>query len=126
MSNSEKKLIRTSKTFGTQTNVDHSVFAGIADGEKIGPDTPKGTRVLVAKYPDNYKLYLYEYVNPGSPSYPRGGVKIWNATFGQMQSFYLESVLIHPIPSLHKFKDVVEIDVDNLEQIEDNKKVKRK
>jgi hypothetical protein len=83
--------------------VQHKVFAEIPEHQKINELTARGTRVLVARYPDFYKIYLSKFMPVGKPSFPRGGVLVWNATYEQTQAFYLESVSIHPEGGSHKF-----------------------
>ena len=110
---------RANKIFNPENGLVHRVFVGVKDAQKIREDTPVGTRVLVARYPDFYKLYLYDFKLVGSPHYPYGGVKVWNSTHGQMQSFYYDSVAIHPVGDTHRFERVEEIDVDSLEPIKE-------
>ncbi len=83
------------KVFPPST-VCHLVFANIPSDKKISKDTDTGSRVIVAKYPTFYKIYFVEYIDAGKPSFPRGGVKVYNQTFDQMQYFYYESVALHP------------------------------
>jgi len=113
---------RASKVFSPISMMKHVIFLGIKEYQKVIESTPIGSRLAVAKYPNFYKLYLYSYHSPGEPSYPRGGVKVWNETDRQMQSFYLESVAIHPHPNggMKKFRDPVEIDVDNLDVVSED------
>jgi hypothetical protein len=40
---------------------------------------------------------------PNSPGYPRGGVKVWNDTDEQMQSYHYESVILHPDGGKRRF-----------------------
>jgi hypothetical protein len=83
------------KVFPPST-VCHLVFSNIPSDKKISRDTDTGSRVIVAKYPNFYKIYFVEYIEAGKPSFPRGGVKVYNQTFDQMQYFYYESVALHP------------------------------
>lgn len=96
---------RRHHTFNSESGTTHEIFVNITDNQRITPTTEKGVRVLVARYPDFYKLYFYQYMPPNSPSYPRGGIKVWNATYEQMQCFYFESVALHPDGGCHKFYD---------------------
>jgi hypothetical protein len=98
-------LDRRKKIFNSVSNISYDIFINISDKQKVGESTEKGIRVLVARYPDFYKLYFYQYFPVGSPSYPRGGIKVWNATEEMMQSFYYESVALHPEGGYHKFYD---------------------
>ena len=94
---------RQKKIVDTQSDLKHDIFINISEHQKVTDKTEKGTRVLIAKYPDFHKIYLYKYMPPGSDGYPRGGVIVWNSICEQMQSFYLESVAIHPSGGQHKF-----------------------
>ena len=95
---------RRQQTFNSSSTA-HEVFIGVTENQQVKPDTEKGVRVLVARYPDFYKIYFHSYIQPGTPSFPRGGVKVWNATHDQMQYFYFESVALHPDGGQHKFYD---------------------
>jgi len=116
---------RVDKVF-TNGGADHKVFVGVKNNQKIDIFTPIGTRVLVAKYPDFYKMYLYAYHQAGEKSWPVGGVRIWNEAFGQVQAFHFESVAIHPeggMKRFHHFKQ--EIEVDKAEESDDSKDTKK-
>lgn len=107
--------------FNPQSGTEHVIFSDVKPCQQVNEATQIGTRVLVARHPNFYKLYLYSYHKPGEPTFPRGGVKVWNANEYQMQSYYTESVAIHPDGGYHRFAGVKEIDVDNLESLGDNK-----
>ena len=92
----EKAYSIYSKIFNHESRIDHEVFLNVPHDKKIDIFTEKGTRVVVAKYPTYYKIYLIEFIEVGRPSYPRGGIKVYNQTFDQVQSFYYESVAVHP------------------------------
>lgn len=85
-----------SSVINAESGNHHKVFFNVPENKKINILTEKGTRVVVAKYPSFYKIYLIEYIEVGMPYYPRGGIKVYNQTFDQVQSFYYESVAIHP------------------------------
>lgn len=85
------------------SSTEHWIFLEVTDESKVNNFTMKGTRLLVAKYPDYYKLYLYKTHTSNEPSWPNGGVTIYNATDDTMQSFYYESVAIHPEGGSYKF-----------------------
>lgn len=93
--NESSYLIR-SKIFNNESRIHHNVFYNVPDDKKINIFTEKGIRVTVAKYPSYYKIYFVEYIEPGRQSYPRGGIKVYNQTYEQYQSFYYESVALHP------------------------------
>lgn len=90
----------------------HSIFVEVSDIQKVTDKTEKGIRVLVARYPDFYKIYFHSYLSPGTPSYPRGGIRVYNVTLGQMQCFYFESVAIHPEGGFYKFHSKEENDTE--------------
>jgi hypothetical protein len=87
---------RKNQVFNPESGIVHVVFVNVADHQKVSDSTERGTRVLVARYPDFYKIYFSRYIPVGSDSYPRGGVMVYNATDDQYQCFYFESVAIHP------------------------------
>jgi len=105
---------RKEVVFNPSSGTSHQVFTGVKLCQQINETTQMGTRVLVARYPNFYRLYLYSFHKPGEPTFPRGGIKIWNSNFHQIQYFYQESVAIHPAGGYHRFVGVEEIDVDNL------------
>jgi hypothetical protein len=94
----------TQRTVRKSSSTEHWIFLDVNDENKVDRFTLKGTRVLVAKYPDYYKLYLYKTHTPDEMSWPIGGVTIYNATDDVMQSFYYESVVIHPDGGSYKFQ----------------------
>ena len=94
---------RRKKIVNPESSCAHDIFINVHDHQQVTEQTEKGMRILVAKYPDFYKIYFHSYMHPGSPSYPRGGVRVWNATHEQMQCFYFESVAIHPEGGFHRF-----------------------
>jgi hypothetical protein len=88
----------------TPSGTAHQVFLNVADHQKVTDKTEKGIRVLVARYPDFYKIYFHSYLPVGSDSYPRGGVRVFNATVDQYQCFYFESVALHPKGGKYSFE----------------------
>lgn len=96
---------RTTKVFNTESGSSHPVFVDVKPCQQIDENTPHGVRVLVAKYPNFYKIYFHSFYPPGEPGFPRGGVKVWNTNIHKMQTFYSESVAIHPDDkSIYKFE----------------------
>ena len=95
---------RRTQVFNPQSEITHEVFVDVAEHQKITETTEKGVRVLVARYPDFYKIYFFKYIPVGSDSYPRGGVKVFNATDDQYQCFYFESVALHPKGGKYSFE----------------------
>lgn len=106
--NEKPTILKGSKIFNNESGVEHSIYQNIPDSLIVKEDCPKGTRVLVSKYPDFYKIFLFRYYKSGEPSFPRGGVKVWNDTDQQMQCFYYESVAIHPKGGCYRFIDADE------------------
>lgn len=102
---------RRRHVFNPESSISHHVFINVTEHQKVTENTEKGTRILVARYPDFYKIYLFQYMLPGTPGYPRGGVRAWNLNEEQMQCFYFESVALHPDGGKHKF-------YENLDAIE--------
>ena len=86
------------------SNVTHQVFNDVDEPHKVDFFTQKGTRLLVARYPDFYKIYLYKTHRAGEPSWPNGGVMVYNANYETMQYFYYDSVAIHPEGGMYKFQ----------------------
>ena len=91
------------RTVTKTSNTEHWIFFEVNDESKVDRFTSKGTRVLVAKYPDYYKLYLYKTHIPDELGWPIGGVTIYNVTDDVIQSFYYDSVAIHPDGGSYKF-----------------------
>ena len=91
------------RTVTKTSNTEHWIFFEVNDESKVDRFTSKGTRVLVAKYPDYYKLYLYKTHIPDELGWPIGGVTIYNVTDDVIQSFYYDSVAIHPDGWYYKF-----------------------
>lgn len=86
------------------SNVTHWVFNDVDEPHKVDFFTQKGTRLLVARYPDFYKIYLYKTHRAGEPNWPNGGVMVYNANYETMQYFYYDSVAIHPEGGMYKFQ----------------------
>lgn len=86
-----------------QSGIDHVIFVNVPENQKIKIDSEVGIRILVARYPDFYKCYLSKCFKPGDQGWPKGGVKVWNATNEQMQCFYYDSVALHPDGDRHRF-----------------------
>lgn len=87
-----------------KSNIEHWTFQEVDNDHKVDQFTIKGTRVLVASYPDFYKIFVYKTHVSGEPSWPNGGVTVYNATYEIMQSFYYDSVAIHPDGGSYKFQ----------------------
>jgi hypothetical protein len=94
---------RRRHTFNPESGITHQIFINVTEHQRVTENTEKGTRILVARYPDFYKIYLFQYMLPGTEGYPRGGVRAWNVNEEQMQCFYVESVALHPDGGKHRF-----------------------
>jgi hypothetical protein len=78
------------------SSVDYSVYYTIPKEYKIDSFTEVGSRVIVAKYPIFYKIYLIKYIEAGVPHFPRGGIKVYNTEYDQIQYHGYDSVALHP------------------------------
>jgi hypothetical protein len=96
-------LERTKKIINPESNTSHDVFIHVDDKQRVTEATQKGRRVLVARYPDFYKIYFFKYIPAGHEHYPFGGIKVWNVTYDQFQSFYFDSVALHPNGGQYRF-----------------------
>lgn len=94
---------RRKKNFGSDSMCNHDIFINVSEHQQVTEKTEQGIRVVVARYPNFYKIYFHSFIQPGEPSFPRGGIRVWNATHEQTQYFYFESVAIHPDGGSHKF-----------------------
>lgn len=80
------------------------VYINVDSDHRVDKLTPKGTRILVARYPDFYKIYLYKTHSAGDPHFPYGGVTAYNTTYEMFQCFSYESVAIHPDGESYRFR----------------------
>jgi uncharacterized membrane protein len=71
-------------------------FKKIPHDAQVDKFTLPGQRVIVAKYPDFYKIFLKHYYDAGEPMYPHGGIKVYNATDDKTESFAHDAVALHP------------------------------
>jgi len=93
------------KIIGTNGTI-FEVFINVDKDNVVNEITPKGTRVLVAKYPDFYKLYLYKTHRVGDPCFPNGGVTVYNTSYEMMQCYHYESTAIHPEGGSYRFTEI--------------------
>lgn len=91
------------KQISLSSTIHHCVYLNVDKEHVVDTFTPKGTRILVARYPDFYKIFLYKTHSIGEPSWPNGGVEVYNSNDETMQYFYFESVAIHPDGGNYKF-----------------------
>lgn len=76
--------------------VHRTVFKDVPTEHRISQDlVAKGTRVLVAQYPDFYRIYFKKYHEVGE-GYPHGGIEVYSANNGRTEFYYYESVALHP------------------------------
>jgi hypothetical protein len=104
--NYDKKILKRIEKFSPSRSLMYEAFEKIPSKQRVDPFTPYGTRVLVAKYPDFYKLFLIRYHEEGEPSYPYGGVEVWNANDDCRCAFYYDAVSIHPIEYIAKIREI--------------------
>jgi hypothetical protein len=88
----ELTIIRKNYTGGGAM---HSVFDNIPSELKLDKTVEKGRRVLTSYYPESHDIYLVEYHNIGEPSYPHGGVRVYNKSIDEYKVFYPEGVVKH-------------------------------
>jgi hypothetical protein len=79
-----------------KSSIEFETYQYIPSDRQITKLTDVGRRVIVAKYPEFYKIYFMEYVDVGKKHFPNGGIKVYNATHEQTQYFYYDSVALHP------------------------------
>ena len=86
------EIIRKIYTLNGST---YNVFNQIPNELIVDHTTEKGRKLLSSIYPDSHEIYLVEYHKPGEPSFPHGGIKIYNKTLGELKYVYPESVVKH-------------------------------
>ena len=92
------------KIFNSVSGIEIDVYLNVDKDHVVDQLTPKGTRVLVAKYPDFHKIYLYKIHETGDPHFPKGGVTVYNSVYEMKQYFCRDSVAIHPDGGSYKFR----------------------
>lgn len=105
MESDDKRLLTRKWSWNPQGTVDYEAFVKIPDKQKVNKFTSSGTRLLVAKYPDFYKIYLLRYREEGEPCYPHCGVDVWIANEECKSCHYLDSVAIHPSKEVIKMRE---------------------
>lgn len=100
---SHSSYYKTSYKSVSSSTIQHWVYLDVDNEHVVDSLTPKGTRLLVARYPDFYKIFLYKSHISGEPSWPKGGVEVYNSNYETMQYFYFDSVAIHPEGGNYKF-----------------------
>jgi hypothetical protein len=85
-------IIRKKYTLGGST---HNIFENIPGELKLDSTVEKGRRVMTAHYPESHDVYLVEYHNVGTPSYPHGGIKVYNRSTDEYRIFYPDGVVKH-------------------------------
>jgi len=89
-----KSLEVVSKSYSQNGNP-FKIYKNIPTELLIDHMTEKGRKVLSSIYPDSHEIYLVQYYSPGEPTYPHGGVKIYNKTLGEQRCVYPEAVVKH-------------------------------
>jgi len=100
---SRSSYYKTAYKSVSSSTIQHWVYTDVDTHNTVNSLTPKGTRLLVARYPDFYKVFLYKTHSSGEPSWPNGGVEVYNSNYETMQYFYFDSVAIHPDGGSYKF-----------------------
>lgn len=72
-----------------------SVFENIPIELRIDKSVEKGRKVMTSYYPESHDVYLVEYHNIGEPSYPYGGIKVYNRSMDEYKILYPEAVVKH-------------------------------
>lgn len=78
-----------------QGGTSHLVFNLLPEELKLDKNVEKGRRVLTAYYPESHDVYLVSYYNRGEPSYPFGGVRVYNRSLDEYKVLYPEAVVKH-------------------------------
>lgn len=73
----------------------HPIFDNIPSELKLDVDVERGRRVLTAYYPDTHDIYFIKYYCIGEPSFPHGGVRVYNRTLDEYKIFYPDAVVKH-------------------------------
>lgn len=73
----------------------HLIFSLLPEELKLDKTVEKGRRVLTAYYPETHDVYLVSYYNIGEPSYPFGGVRVYNRSLDEYKVLYPEAVVKH-------------------------------
>lgn len=71
------------------------IYDNVPDELKLDKMVEKGRRVMTAYYPESHDVYLVEYYNVGTPSYPHGGIKVYNRSIDEYRIFYPDGVVKH-------------------------------
>lgn len=97
----DKEILKLSKDLNIikkiykQGGSAHLVFSLLPEELKLDKTVEKGRRVLTTYYPESHDVYLISYYNPGEPSYPFGGVRVYNRSLDEYKVLYPESVVKH-------------------------------
>ena len=102
----DKSILRRVERYCPSKSFLYECFDKIPKDKLIDKFTSPGTRVLVAKYPDYYKLFFLKYHEAGERYYPNGGIEVWNANEECKTAFFVDSVALHPLPYLAKVREI--------------------
>jgi hypothetical protein len=89
-----KGLEVVNKTYNVNGNP-FKIYKNIPTELAVDHMTEKGRKILSSIYPDSHEIYLVQYHRPGEPTYPHGGVKIYNKTLGEQRCVYPDAVVKH-------------------------------
>lgn len=72
-----------------------SVFENIPSELKLNKSVERGRKVMTSHYPESHDIYFIEYFDVGEPSYPHGGIKVYNKSVDEYKILYPEAVVKH-------------------------------
>lgn len=72
-----------------------NVFENIPLELKLDKTVERGRKVMTSHYPESHDIYFIEYFNIGEPSYPYGGIKVYNKSMDEYKILYPEAVVKH-------------------------------
>lgn len=105
MENEDKKLIRRVEKLNPSKSFLYEAF-DLNKKITVSKFTPIGTRVLVGRHPDYFKLYLMRYREAGEKYYPNGGIDVWNVNEDRLEKHYIDSVVLHPSNQIAKVREI--------------------
>ena len=107
-----------------------TVFNNVPEKYKVNELTPHNTRLIIAKYPDNYKCFLKKFFRKGDVSFKTkygeeifhtvDGVAVLNESDETIGYFSLDSVAIHPGKDINYTKIKKELKHAKVDPVESN------
>lgn len=97
----DKEILKLSKDLNIIKKIyieggsSHLVFSLLPAELKLDKSVEKGRRVLTAYYPESHDVYLVSYYNIGEPSFPFGGVRVYNRSLDEYKVLYPDAVIKH-------------------------------